>query len=215
MSAPPENDGSRIKLGSIPPPPPPRESPRRGINDTSAIFGKRHGRSSGMRHGWRSSWSGVRFPVRLSVQGPVGEVPATTPFSIPLHHRYRRWIGGVSRPHSFLSSCKVCLFLTVWSLSTGSQQKAKPQPQHTCSSALHHRGRLRRRNRITSSYSSSARNRTFIFRAAAGCIAAAVHGPQKAASCTPALRNALSERMVCTRGWVCGPLTATLSPQFV
>ena len=51
--------------------------------------------------GWRSSWSGVRFPVRLSVQGPVGDAPATAPFSIPLHHRYRRWIGGVSRPHSF------------------------------------------------------------------------------------------------------------------
>ena len=55
--------------------------------------GKRHGRSSGMRHGWRPSWSGVRTPVRLSVQGPVGEAPATAPFSIPLHHRYRRCVG--------------------------------------------------------------------------------------------------------------------------
>ena len=51
--------------------------------------------------GWRSSSSGVRAPVRPSVQGPVGEVPATAPFSIPLHHRYRRWMGGVSRPRSF------------------------------------------------------------------------------------------------------------------
>ena len=62
---------------------------------------KRHGRSSGMRHGWRSSSSGVQAPVRPSVQGPVGEVPATAPFSIPLHHRYRRWMGGVSCPRSF------------------------------------------------------------------------------------------------------------------
>ena len=54
-----------------------------------------------MRHGWRSSSSGVRTPVRPSVQGPVGEVPATAPFSIPLHHWYRRWMGGVSRPRSF------------------------------------------------------------------------------------------------------------------
>ena len=59
------------------------------------------GRSSGMRHGWRSSSSGVRTPVRPSVQGHVGEVPATAPCSIPLHHRYRRWMGGVSRPRSF------------------------------------------------------------------------------------------------------------------
>ena len=43
--------------------------------------------------GWRSSWSAVRTPVRLSVQGPVGEASATAPFSIPLHHRYRRCDG--------------------------------------------------------------------------------------------------------------------------
>ena len=124
MSAPPGNNGSGIGLGSISPPL--RESPRREINDASAIFGKRHGRSSGMRHGWRSSWSGVRFPVRLSVQGPVGEVPATAPFSIPLHHRYRRWIGGVSRPHRFLSGGKVCLFFTVMSLAQGYSKKQSP-----------------------------------------------------------------------------------------
>ena len=47
-----------------------------------AILGKRHGRSIGMRHVWRSSSSGVRAPVRPSVQGPVGEVPATAPFNI-------------------------------------------------------------------------------------------------------------------------------------
>ena len=52
-----------------------------------------------MRHGWRSSSSGVRTPVRLSVKGPAGEVPATAPFIIPLHHRYRRRMGGVSPPH--------------------------------------------------------------------------------------------------------------------
>ena len=74
------------------------------------IIGERHGRSSGMRHGWRSSSSGVRTPVRLSVQGPPGEVPATAPFSSPLHHRYRRWMGCVSRPHIFLvNPCPLAL----------------------------------------------------------------------------------------------------------
>ena len=48
---------------------------------------------------------GLRFLVRPSVQGPVGEVPATAPFSSPLHHRYRRWMGGVSRPHGFFIFC--------------------------------------------------------------------------------------------------------------
>ena len=50
------------------------------------------------------SSSGVQTLVPLLVQGPVGEVPATAPFNIPLHHRYRRWMGGVSRRHIF--SCK-------------------------------------------------------------------------------------------------------------
>ena len=71
----------------------PRDCPPFSLNNFCTNTGKRHGRSSGMRHGWRSSWSGVRTPVRLSVQGPVGEAPATAPFSIPLHHRYRRCVG--------------------------------------------------------------------------------------------------------------------------
>ena len=83
--------------------PPLRELSYHGINDTSVILSKRHGWSSGMRHGWRSSWWGVRTPVRLSVQGPAGEASATAPFSNPLHQWYRRWMGGVSRPHSFFS----------------------------------------------------------------------------------------------------------------
>ena len=66
-----------------------------------------------MRLGWRSSWSGAQTPVRLSVQGPTGEVPATAPFSIPLHHRYRRWKGGVSRPHSFFFFCFVIVTISV------------------------------------------------------------------------------------------------------
>ena len=105
--------------------PPPRRSACRGINDSGAILGKRHGRSSGMRHGWRSSWLGVRFLVRLSVQGPAGEVPATAPFSIPPHHRYRRWIGGVSRPHSFfLSRHGVCFtFECIRYVHTGKQKQ--------------------------------------------------------------------------------------------
>ena len=35
--------------------------------------------------------------------GAFGSTPATAPFSIPPHHRYRRWMGGVSRPHILLS----------------------------------------------------------------------------------------------------------------
>ena len=70
-----------------------------------------------MRHGWRSSWSGVRTPVRLSVEGPAGEASATAPFTNPLHQWYRRWMGGVSRPHSFFSLWYVTdqcqLYLTV------------------------------------------------------------------------------------------------------
>ena len=127
-------------------------------------MGKRHGRSSGMRHGWRSSSSGVRTPVRVSVQGPPGEVPATAPFSSPLHHRYRRWIGGVSRPRTF----------SYQSLSTSATQKRSAR--HSTPAAVPSvTGTAVRRNRISSSYSSSPllRIRTRIFKAAAGCTAAA------------------------------------------
>ena len=100
-------------------------------------MGKRHGRSSGMRLGWRSSSSGVRSAVRPSVQGPVGEVPATAPFSSPLHHRYRRWMGGVSRPHSFFSLCGMSKFDIDRTVPVGTK-KARHQAEHTCSSALRH-----------------------------------------------------------------------------
>ena len=91
-----------------------------------------------MRLGWRSSWSGVRTPVRLTVQGPAGEVPATAPFSSLLHHRYRRWMGGVSRPHSFFFR-RYVLVLIVSGMSKWEIKKARHQAQHTCSSALRHR----------------------------------------------------------------------------
>ena len=55
-----------------------------------------------MRHGLASSSSGVRSPVPLPVQVPVGEVPATAPLNSPLRQWYRsRWMGGVSRLHIF------------------------------------------------------------------------------------------------------------------
>ena len=82
---------------------------------------------------------GKRTPVRLSIQGPAGEAPATAPFSNPLHQWYRRWMGGVSRPHSFFllryvsDLCHVCPSV---------KQKARHQAQHTCSRALRHRYRL-------------------------------------------------------------------------
>ena len=50
------------------------------LNHFCTIKHKRHGRSSGMYHGWRSSSSGGQSPVRPSAQGPVGKVPATAPF---------------------------------------------------------------------------------------------------------------------------------------
>ena len=31
--------------------------------------------------------------------GAFNSAPATAPFSIPPHHWYRRWMGGVSRLH--------------------------------------------------------------------------------------------------------------------
>ena len=127
-----------------------------------------------MRHGWRSSWSGVRTPVRLSVQGPVGEASATAPFSNPLHQWYRRWMGGVSRPHSFFSLRYVtdqCQFYL--------RVKQKGIRHHTPAAARSTTGAaLRRRNHISSSYSPVARLlrgiRTPVFKAAAGCAAAGV-----------------------------------------
>ena len=119
-----------------------------------------------MRHGWRSSSSGVRTPVRLSVQGPPGEVPATAPFSIPLHHRHRRWPGGVSRPRIFIHVHETLAHKNVATDTAHLQQR----PPSLVPPAA---GR-----RISSSYSSSAclrkRNRTRVSRAAAGCAAAAV-----------------------------------------
>ena len=112
--------------------PSPRELSCHGINDRSVIVGKRHGRSSGMRLGWRSSLSGVRTPVRLSVQGPVGEVPATAPFSSPLHHWYRRWMGGVSRPRSFSLSAvySIPMFFVSVSVLCGDQKGNAPGTAH-------------------------------------------------------------------------------------
>ena len=136
--------------------------------------GKRHGRSSGMRHGWRSSGSGVRTPVRPSVQGPVGEAPATAPFSIPLHHRYRRCDG--------------------WRVSSIFPNPPTPSPPTPRGSETHTHTKneapgtahLQQRApsllppsagwRMSSSYSSSAcprkRTRTGVFRAAVSCATA-------------------------------------------
>ena len=127
-----------------------------------------------MRHGWRSSWSGVRTPVRPSVQGPVGEAPATAPFSISLHHRYRRCDG--------------------WCVSSIFSQPTHPVPTHPPGVRDTHTQKteapgtthLQQRApsllppsagwRMSSSYSSSAcprkRTRTGVFRAAVSCATA-------------------------------------------
>ena len=144
------------------------DCPTFSLYDFCTNTGKRHGRSSGMRHGWRSSWSGVRTPVRLSVQGPVGEAPATAPFSIPLHHRYRRcdgWrVSSIFFPTPYPS----------------------PRPPGTHKNEAPDTAHLQQRApsllppsagwRMSSSSSSSAclrkRTRTRVFRAAASCTAA-------------------------------------------
>ena len=53
---------------------------------------------------WHSSSSGATLgsPAR---PGAVGSAPTNAPFSNPPHHRYRRWMGDVSRLHiSFVYS---------------------------------------------------------------------------------------------------------------
>ena len=99
------------------------------LNHNCTIEHKRHGRSSGMRHGWRSASPGVRTPVCLSVQWPVRKVPASAPFSIPLHHRYRRWTGGVSRPRSLFAHMSMC---PAESGISSRKKKARHPAQHTC-----------------------------------------------------------------------------------
>ena len=110
--------------------PNPRDRPQFSLYNFCTNTGKRHGRSSGMRHGWRSSWSGVRTPVRLSVQGPVGEAPATAPFSIPLHHWYRRCVGWRVSSIFFLPPTPAPGPLA--------HTKTRHQARHTCSSAPRH-----------------------------------------------------------------------------
>ena len=161
-----------------------------------------------MRHGWRSSWSGVRTPVRLSVQGPVGEASATAPFSIPLHHRYRRCDGWRVSSSWFFTLSYVTdqcqLYLRV-------QQKGIRH--HTPAAARSTTGAtLRLRNRISSSYSPSARLlrgiRTPVFSAAASCAAAGVLAA-KPCFCTTIHRNEASKKKFKTRGWASGPLAPT------
>ena len=121
-----------------------------------------------MRHGWRSSWSGVRTPVRLSVQGRASEVPATAPFSIPLHHRYRRWMGGVSPPSFSQPPAPDPAPDTHKNEAPGTAHLQQRAPSLVPPAA---------RWRMSSSYSSSAclrkRTRTLVFRVEAGCTAAA------------------------------------------
>ena len=146
-----------------------------------------------MCHGGRSSWSGVRTPVRLSVHGPVGEASATAPFSNPLHQWYRRWMGGVSRPHSFFS-----LRYVIDQFQCYLRVKQKGIRHHTPAAVFSTTvAALRRRNRISSSYSPSARLLrgigTPVFIAAAGCAPAGVFAA-KPCFCLSKHRNEASRQ---------------------
>ena len=91
-----------------------------------AQFHKRHGRSSSMRHGLAIVVVGGLNLGSPSHPGAFGSALATAPCSIPPHHRYRRWMGGVSRLHIFPTH----------TLHLGKQNA---QHQHTSSSAPRHR----------------------------------------------------------------------------
>ena len=94
-------------------------------------------------------------------------------------------MGGVSRPHSFsfiVYTVHPCFFSPVsqcplWGSKRQHTRHITPAAARPATGTA-----LRRRNRISSSYSSSAHLlkgiRTPVFRAAAGCTAAAVHGPK-------------------------------------
>ena len=62
---------------------------------------KRHGRSSSMRRAPAIVIVAGSNPGSPACSGPVGNAPATAPFSNQHHHRYRQWMGGVFRRHIF------------------------------------------------------------------------------------------------------------------
>ena len=116
--------------------------------------------------------------------------------------------GGVSRPHSFFSLRYVTdqcqLYLRVQ--QKGIRHYTRAAARSTTGAAL------RRRNRISSSYSPLARLlrgiRTPIFSAAAGCTAAGVLAAKPCFSPT-IHRNEVSRQNIKIRGWASGPLTPT------
>ena len=77
---------------------------------------------------------------------PSREVPATAPFSIPLHHRYRRWIGGVSRPHSFFSLFFFCFFVLM----------SRPHVLCKCTCQEYRHAMQKARHRAQHTYNNSA-----------------------------------------------------------
>ena len=129
-------------------------------------------------------------------RGPPGEVPATAPFSSPLHHRYRRWISGVSRPRTF--SCQT--------LSTSATQKRSAR-HNTPAAVPSVTGTAVRRNRISSSYSSSPLPgiRTRIFKAVAGCTAAAARCRKPAWATGPIYCTSGSTAVAYTKHTKAGP----------
>ena len=143
----------------------------------ASVF-KRHGRSSGMRLGWRSLWSGVRTPVRLSVQGPAGEVPATPSAARSTIGTAVGWVACLVLIVFFLLQIvfvlrQVCPSEKLKSKAPGTahlQQRAPPPvPPCAAGSASPPRSPLR---------PPAKGIRTPVFRAAAGCTAAVVHTPK-------------------------------------
>ena len=81
-----------------------------------------------------------------SSRGSLARSPPPLPFSIPLHHRYRRWMGGVSRPRIFLSCpCPRSTAHKTEAPGTAHLQQCPPSPVTPADGS-----------RISSSYSSSA-----------------------------------------------------------
>ena len=99
--------------------------------------------------------------------GAFGSALATAPFSIPPHHRYRRWMGGVSHRHILFSHM---LHIEKKKRRSTNTLVAPPPPPPPPPAPPANGGR------ISSSYSSCSGVQTGDSRVAGGCAATALGG---------------------------------------